>query len=86
MVSLDDAKKNREFADSVGAKFVLLSDPDKENAERYGVIALGGLYAKRWTYYIDAGGIIRRIDKNVEPKSAGQDVVKALRELGIGKP
>lgn len=86
MVSLDDAKKNREFADSVGASFVLLSDPDKRNAERYDVLALGGLYTKRWTYYIDAKGIIRRIDKRVNPKTAGQDVAVALRELKIGLP
>ena len=85
MVSLDDAKKNREFVASVGANFVLLSDPSKENAERYGVLALGGLYTKRWTFYIDGQGIIRRIDKNVDPKTAGQDVVATLRELGIGK-
>jgi len=86
MVSLDEADKNREFADSVGANFVLLSDPDKQNAERYGVLALGGLYTKRWTYYIDGKGIIRRIDKQVDPKTAGQDVVETLSELGIGKP
>ena len=64
----------------------ILSDPEKQNAERYDVLALGGLYAKRWTYYIDAKGVIRRIDKNVDPKSAGQDVVKTLRELEIGTP
>jgi peroxiredoxin len=86
MVSLDDAKKNREFADSVGAHFVLLSDPGKQNAERYGVLALGGFYTKRWTYYIDAKGIIRRIDKQVNPETAGQDVAKGLRELKIGLP
>jgi peroxiredoxin Q/BCP len=85
MVSLHDAEKNREFADSVGANFVLLSDPSKENAERYGVLALGGMYTKRWTFYIDGHGIIRRIDKSVDPKTAGQDVAEALTELGIGK-
>ena len=84
MVSLDDADKNRAFAESVGANFVLLSDPSKENAERYGVLAFGGFYAKRWTFFIDSKGIIRRIDKNVDPKTHGQDVVKALSELGFG--
>jgi peroxiredoxin Q/BCP len=85
MVSLDDAQKNREFASSVGAGFVLLSDPDQSNAERYGVLALGGLYARRWTFFIDANGIVRRIDKNVRPETAGEDVVRALADLGFPK-
>ena len=83
MVSLDDAKKNEEFAQSVGAKFVLLSDPEKESADRYGVLALGGFYARRWTFFIDANGIVRRIDKDVDPATHGDDVVSALAELGF---
>jgi peroxiredoxin len=85
MVSLDEADKNKQFADSVGANFVLLSDPGKQNAERYGVLAFGGLYTKRWTFYIDGQGILRKIDKNVDPDTAGQDVAATLTELGIGR-
>lgn len=84
MVSLDDAEKNRDFAESVGAHFVLLSDPEKENAERYGVLAFGGLYAKRVTFYIDAAGVIQHIDKDVDTATHGEDIVMKLRELGIG--
>ena len=84
MVSLDDAEKNKEFAEAVGASFVLLSDPEKTNAKAYGVLALGGLYAKRWTFYIDARGIIRHIDKNVKTATHGQDIATKLRELGLG--
>ena len=83
MVSLDDPAKNRAFAESVGASFVLLSDPDKRNAESYGVLALGGLFAKRRTFYIEPKGIIRRIDKNVSTKTHGEDVVRSLGELGF---
>ena len=84
MVSLDDAEKNKEFADTVGAHFVLLSDPEKKNAKAYGVLAFGGLYAKRWTFYIDAKGVIRHIDKDVDTATHGQDIVTKLRELGLG--
>ena len=83
MVSLDDPEKNREFAESVGAHFVLLSDPEKTHARQYGVLALGGLYARRWTFYIDPGGVIRRIDKKVDTETHGRDVVRALEELGF---
>ena len=85
MVSLDDPDKNAEFAKSESASFVLLSDPGKENAERYGVLAFGGLYTRRWTFYIDANAIIRRIDKEVEPAAHGEAVVETLGDLRFPK-
>jgi peroxiredoxin Q/BCP len=83
MVSLDTVEKNREFADSVSANFVLLSDPDEKNAEAYGVLGFGGFWAKRWTFYIDAEGVIRKIDKEVETSTHGKDVIRTLGELGF---
>jgi peroxiredoxin Q/BCP len=85
MVSLDDPEKNKAFAESVGAGFVLLSDPDKKSAEKYGVLGLGGLYTKRWTFYIDSKGVIQKIDKNVDTQTHGEDVVESLAELGFVK-
>ena len=41
------------------AKHVVLSDPVKGAADSYGVLALAGLYAWRWTFYIDESGRIR---------------------------
>ena len=81
MVSLDDAEKNRAFAESLGASLPVLSDPEGRVAKDYGVLALGGLYARRWTFYIDAGGIVRKIDKRVSPNTAGEDVVRNLEAL-----
>jgi thioredoxin-dependent peroxiredoxin len=85
MVSLDGAEQNREFAESVGAGFVLLSDPQKSAAERYGVLAPGGQYARRWTFYIDAAGVVRHVDQDVKTATHGQDVVRKLGELGFPK-
>jgi len=85
MVSLDDADKNREFAQALEARHVLLSDPLGEAARAYGVTALGGLYARRWTFYIDAQGVIREIDKNVDTATAGQDIARTLERLGFPK-
>ncbi len=85
MVSLDPPERNREFAKSLGANFPLLSDPDGKVARAYGVLALGGRYARRWTFLIDTHGVIRRIDKKVSPKTAGMDLVRALRELAFGR-
>ena len=85
MVSLDDPEKNKAFADSLDAKLVLLSDPTGVSARAYGVHALGGLYARRWTFYIDREGVLRAIDKEVRVDSAGQDIAKKLGELGFPK-
>jgi peroxiredoxin Q/BCP len=83
MVSLDSPEKNREFARSLEAKHVLLSDPTGETAKAYGVAGLAGLFARRWTFYIDAGGVIREIDREVSTATAGQDIARRLGELGF---
>jgi peroxiredoxin Q/BCP len=85
MVSLDDPEKNAEFARSLGAELPVVSDPKGEAARAYGVLGLGGLYARRWTFYIDADGILREIDKDVSPATAGQDILRKLDELGFSK-
>ena len=85
MVSLDDPEKNKAFAESLDAKLVLLSDPDGASASAYGVRGFAGLYARRWTFYIDREGVIRAIDKDVNVDSAGQDIAKKLEELGFPK-
>jgi peroxiredoxin Q/BCP len=85
MVSLDSPERNRDFASSLEAKHVLLSDPTGETAMAYGVSGLGGLFAKRWTFYIDAEGTIREIDRDVSTGTAGQDIARKLGELGFPK-
>jgi peroxiredoxin Q/BCP len=85
MVSLDDAEKNRAFAESLEAKHVLLSDPTGEVAKAYGVAGFAGLFAKRWTFYVDREGIVRAVDQNVSTATAGQDIARKLGELGFPK-
>ena len=85
MVSLDDPDKNAAFAASLGALLPVVSDPKGIVAKQYGVLALGGLYARRWTFYIDVEGRVRAIDKKVSPASAGVDMLRKLEELGFPK-
>ncbi len=85
MVSLDDAERNRAFAESLEAKHVLLSDPTGETARAYGVAGFAGLFARRWTFYIDRDGTLRAIDQDVSTASAGQDIARKLGELGFPK-
>lgn len=84
MASIDKPEDNKAFAEKNEATFPILSDPGKDTCEAFGVLSDRG-YARRWTYYIDPEGIIRRIDKEVDPRTAGEDLVKNLEELGVPK-
>jgi peroxiredoxin Q/BCP len=84
-VSLDTPEKNAEFAVSMGAELPVVSDPKGKAAKRFGVLGIGGLYSRRWTFYIDSAGVLRAIDKQVEPATAGADIVSKLEELGFPK-
>jgi peroxiredoxin Q/BCP len=85
MVSFDSPEKNAEFAKSLGSDLVLLSDEKGDAAAAYGVSNLGGMYAKRWTFYIDANGKVVAIDKDVKTQTAGPDIARKLGELGYAK-
>ena len=82
MASVDTPADNKAFAEKNGATFPILSDPDKKMAAEYGVLADAG-YAKRWTYYINKQGVIVKIDKNVDPRTAGESLLNNLRSLGV---
>ncbi len=84
MASVDSIEDNTEFARQNEADFPILSDPDKKMAEAYGVLSERG-FANRWTYYIDADGIVVHIDREVNPYSAGADLAATLAELGFPK-
>jgi peroxiredoxin Q/BCP len=85
MASVDDPDTNKRFAESTEADFTLLSDPSKETANAYGVIAPGRSFASRWTFYIGPDGKILYVDKEVRPGTAGDDMAARLAELGTRK-
>lgn len=82
MASTDSEEDNRKFAEKNEASFPILSDASKKTAEAYGVLSDGG-YARRWTYYIDAEGIVVDIDKDVDPRNAGDQLVEHLFALDV---
>ena len=70
---MDDAEANRKFAQSLGATFPILSDPEKTTAKAYGVLNLTHLFANRVTFVIDKEGVIQHIDKGsdaIDPTGA----------------
>ena len=85
MVSMDAPDQNAEFAKSLKANLVLLSDPKGEVASAYGVSGMGGMYAQRWTFYVDKDGTVQYVDRAVKTASAGPDIAAKLAELGVAK-
>ena len=83
--STDTAQKNKEFAESLGADFPILADPDKKAAGPYGVLMPAVGIAKRWTFYIGVDGRILAIDKDVKVDTAGSDIAARLAELGVAR-
>jgi peroxiredoxin Q/BCP len=85
LASVDPPDKNKAFAEAEGARQVVLSDPQGDTARAYGVVGPGGLYANRWTFYVDPEGRILEVDRQVATGSAGRDLLAKLEALGIPK-
>jgi peroxiredoxin Q/BCP len=83
--SVDPPEKNKQFAESIGAEYPILSDPAGQVARAYGVTDAVKRWASRWTFYIGKDGNILYIDRNVTPAGYAATVAARLDELGIPK-
>lgn len=84
MASVDPLDDNRDFAKKTGADFPMLSDPSKVTAKAYDVLNLFRV-ASRVTFYISKEGKILKVDEDINPKTAAEDIAKNLATLGINK-
>jgi peroxiredoxin Q/BCP len=82
MASVDPLDQNKGFAEQQHADFPLLSDPDKQTAQAYGVLNDSGV-ARRWTFYIGKDGRILAVDKTVKPATSAEDMAAKLGELQV---
>ncbi len=85
MVSLDPPERNRAFGAAKNAGFPVLSDPKGAAARAWGVLAPGAAVARRITFYVDGGGVIRRSDEQVQPATHGADLVREIEALGLAR-
>ena len=81
--SVDTPDYNKQFAESLGCNYPILSDPDKSVAKAYGVVHEGRAVPERWTFYIDKDGVLRAVDKKINTPTAAADVAAKLKDLGI---
>ena len=84
MASVDPIEENIKFALDNDADFPLLSDPTKETAKAYDVLAFYGV-PKRHTIYISKEGNIEYVDTQVNPATSAEDMAAKLVELGVQK-
>ncbi|MBU2894772.1 peroxiredoxin family protein [Colwellia sp. D2M02] len=82
MASVDPLDDNRDFAEKTGADFPMLSDPTKAAAKAYNVLNFAGV-ASRVTFYIDKAGMIIKIDEDISPRTAAEDMAENLKILGV---
>jgi peroxiredoxin Q/BCP len=85
-VSPDPVSRLAKFVEKEGLNFTLLSDPEHELAEKYGVWALKKNYGReywgilRTSFIIDKQGRLRHVIDKVKTKSHHDDVLNWVEE------
>ena len=85
-VSKDSVASHQKFAAKYDLPFLLLSDPELQAIQAYGVWQEKKLYGKvsmgvvRSTYLIDEQGIIARVMPKVKPDTNAADILAALEQ------
>lgn len=83
-VSKDSAASHQRFAEKHGLPFVLLSDPELQAIQAYGVWQEKRLYGKvsmgvvRTTYVIDEKGFIEKVMPRVKPDTNAAEILAYL--------
>lgn len=83
-ISRDGIASHVKFAEKYGLPFVLLSDPELEAIQSYGVWQEKKLYGKvsfgvvRTTFIIDENGIIEKVMPKVKPDTNAAEILELL--------
>ena len=85
-VSRDSAASHVKFAEKYGLPFILLSDPERQAIEAYGVWQEKKLYGKvsfgvvRTTFIIDENGVIEKVMPKVKPDTNAAEILEYLNK------
>ena len=86
-ISPDSISSHQKFREKHGLAFPLLSDPDHEAAESYGVYKEKNMYGKkrmgieRSTFLIDEQGVLKKIFRKVRVNGHAEEVLEALENF-----
>ena len=84
-ISKDSVKSHQNFIAKQNLPFVLLSDPDRQAIEAYGVWHEKKLYGKvsmgvvRSTFVIDENGVIEKVYPKVKPDTNAAEILEYLK-------
>ena len=84
-ISKDSVASHRKFADKYDLPFILLSDPERQAIEAYGVWQEKKNYGKvsmgvvRSTFVIDEDGVIEKVMPKVKPDTNAAEILAWLR-------
>ena len=84
-ISRDSVESHRKFAEKYNLPFILLSDPELQAIQAYGVWQEKKLYGKssmgvvRTTFIIDEAGMIAEVMPKVKPDTNAADVLALLK-------
>lgn len=84
-VSRDSVASHQKFAEKYGLPFILLSDPDRQAIEAYGVWQEKKNYGKvsmgvvRTTFVISPDGVIEKVMPKVKPDTNAAEILAYLR-------
>ena len=79
-ISIDNVDSQVKFVDEYEVPYVHLSDTEKNNCKRYAGLNIAGL-GKRSTFVIDKEGLIRKVFRDIDVKSHGQQILDYLKQL-----
>ena len=85
-ISKDSVASHQKFAQKYNLPFVLLSDPERQAIEAYGVWQEKKLYGKvsmgvvRTTFLIDEQGMIEKVMPKVKPDTNAAEILACLTE------
>jgi peroxiredoxin Q/BCP len=83
-ISRDSTVSHKKFSEKHTLPFILLSDPEKEAIEAYGVWQEKKLYGKvsmgvvRTTFIIDENGFIEKIMPKVKPDTNAAEILEMI--------
>jgi peroxiredoxin Q/BCP len=87
-VSIDSAASHQKFIDKFKLPFPLLSDPEKEIVNAYGVWVEKSMYGKKYmgaersTFVIDGKGRLAAVFRKVKPEAHAAMIEQALKDIG----
>ena len=79
-ISIDNVNSQAKFVDEYKVPYVHLSDTEKNTCKQYAGLNIAGL-AKRSTFVIDKQSSIRKVFRDIDAKSHGQQIVDFLKQL-----